>query len=295
MRQMYQMIVAFVIVVCFGVVRADAQRPVITSFHGNGALTWTNEPGGGLFSVEWASSLTGTWFDTWSDLRYVPVTGTTATVQVPIFYRVRRESESYGADSLTNTWFVTLQDPDVPYVYMVFDGAGTLNDFGAFDKGTPPGYYTVNSDGTFCLGLFIHPDSGPDSEGFTVGRLDSPTEGKCWKPFFGDRLYRVDESVCQGDWTGTIINTNTVPGTNNVAFSVLASGQVTNFIGFAPPVTGRMLSDSNGNVVAFFWTGETSDDREMRIHGTLSGNTMTGTYRNDAGGDGPHGPVNLNR
>ena len=71
----------------------------ITSFHGNGELTWTNAPAAGSYAVEWASSLSGPWHRTWSSLDARVTTSTVTTVSVPMFYRVVKIQ-----NSLLGTW-----------------------------------------------------------------------------------------------------------------------------------------------------------------------------------------------
>lgn len=279
----------------------------INSLSSNGRLTFTNAFPNGFYTVEWAARIqsvtnqngTSVWpwnadaNDSWDCLRNFAVTGQTATVEVPMFYRVRVQTNTYSTASLDGTWFVTFPyQVKNPYTYMLFDGCGTITDFGVFDKGTPAGYYSVHSDGTFALGVFVVPDSEPTWQGFFVGALDAPTKGRCWKHFYGEEIYRIDEGLCRGDWIGTMLITNGPPQTNDISFSVLPSGQITNFTGFAPPVIGRMLSDSNGNLSAFFWTGENNDDREIKIHGSFFGDNVAGRFRND--GDAA-GLLNLSR
>ena len=62
---------------------------VITSFHKNGMLTWSNLMANSTCHVEWASSPDGLWTNTWDSLNGIP-TGTNATLSayVPMFYRV---------------------------------------------------------------------------------------------------------------------------------------------------------------------------------------------------------------
>lgn len=62
---------------------------VITSFNGNGALTWQDGCDHGYHTVEWASTPTGVWYHSWADLINLAATGGTNTVTVPMFYRVR--------------------------------------------------------------------------------------------------------------------------------------------------------------------------------------------------------------
>ena len=61
----------------------------ILSLGANGRLTWTNSYPNGLYGVEWASCLTGPWQDNWTALKSLIVTGQTAAVDVPMFYRVK--------------------------------------------------------------------------------------------------------------------------------------------------------------------------------------------------------------
>lgn len=59
----------------------------ITSFHGNGQLTWD---GSNLtaYAVQWAPSATGPWTSTWEHLSWIAGSGSTYTAAVPMFYRV---------------------------------------------------------------------------------------------------------------------------------------------------------------------------------------------------------------
>lgn len=61
----------------------------ITSFHGNGMLTWSNVVPNATCDVEWASSPEGPWTNSWETLKEIP-TGTNAemSASVPMFYRV---------------------------------------------------------------------------------------------------------------------------------------------------------------------------------------------------------------
>lgn len=63
----------------------------INSLSGNGLLTWTNVAAysNGLFCVEWAASLNGTWKKSWGSLGGMIIAGPATTVEVPMFYRVK--------------------------------------------------------------------------------------------------------------------------------------------------------------------------------------------------------------
>lgn len=65
------------------------QAIVINSFSQNGVLVCSGLQTGTVFSVQWASSLTGPWQTNWAGLAGVAVSGSgTNTVSVPMFYRV---------------------------------------------------------------------------------------------------------------------------------------------------------------------------------------------------------------
>src|SRR5664279_4371833 len=79
-------------------VAAHAAAPVITSFSGNGVLVCSNLAPGSVATVEWASSLSGPWTNTWAGLDAVTVNSNgMISVSVPMFYRVR------GVAQVTNS------------------------------------------------------------------------------------------------------------------------------------------------------------------------------------------------
>jgi hypothetical protein len=61
---------------------------VISSYSGNGKLSWSNAQDTIQYSVEWASSLNGVWTNSWSMLSAIPATSSVYTVDVPMFYRL---------------------------------------------------------------------------------------------------------------------------------------------------------------------------------------------------------------
>ena len=73
-----------------GLQMVEAQTPVITSFQGNGQLTWTNGLNtNAIYQIEWASTLTGTWCRSFQNLNYIEAQSNTSfTVNAPMFYRV---------------------------------------------------------------------------------------------------------------------------------------------------------------------------------------------------------------
>lgn len=69
---------------------ALAQSPDITSFHGNGQLTWTNSDTNLFYRVEWSPSLAApdTWHSSYSSLTDIRSSNPSVTFAVPMFYRV---------------------------------------------------------------------------------------------------------------------------------------------------------------------------------------------------------------
>jgi formylglycine-generating enzyme len=86
-----------IMILISGSLGSQAQIPVITSFSQNGDLVCSNLPPKGVGVIEWASTPTGPWTNTWNNLAYVTANSNGVIhVSVPMYYRVR------GADSPTN-------------------------------------------------------------------------------------------------------------------------------------------------------------------------------------------------
>jgi hypothetical protein len=61
---------------------------VITSFHGNGELTWAASTNT-TYEVQWAPAPDGPWTSSWDSLTFIDSSlRTSVTVRVPMFYRV---------------------------------------------------------------------------------------------------------------------------------------------------------------------------------------------------------------
>ena len=71
-----------------------AQSPYITSFHGNGRLTWTNSDTNLFYCVEWAPSLAtaDVWLSSYGSLSDIRSSDSIVTSSVPMFYRVSGSS-----------------------------------------------------------------------------------------------------------------------------------------------------------------------------------------------------------
>lgn len=280
-----------------------AQQPVITSFQGNGQLTWTNAPGTNTFRVEWAGTLAGTniWKRNWWDLDYIPSTGTATTVTVPMFYRVAQETNVYDNTTLSNAWMLTASFLSIGTsgTYVLFDGHGLVIDSAGSSHGypgAPLGFYGVSEDGFFSS---IDANTVESSRTPLSGQMISPREGVVRHPLSlsGQSLLKVmDPGLCQGVWTGTVYQTSPSPMTNSISFDIDANGAVANFVGFTGPVYGDMfaLSASNGMSSAGFHTGEADPVNWINLTGSLSTDTFTGQYEG-GGAYGSAGNAILNR
>lgn len=78
----------FLVFCCFSATAGLASGVAITSFSGNGILTWTNAQTPSVCHVEWAPSLTSRWSCSWDSLSGILVTNPSCSVAVPMFYRV---------------------------------------------------------------------------------------------------------------------------------------------------------------------------------------------------------------
>lgn len=76
-------------IILAGCACAQGASQDVISLSGNGRLSWTNSYMDGLYSVEWAPSVTGPWKGNWTPLQGLVATGQTSTVAVPMFYRVK--------------------------------------------------------------------------------------------------------------------------------------------------------------------------------------------------------------
>jgi hypothetical protein len=180
---------------------------------------------------------------------------------------------------LASLWIIhTSEPPTGGSVYINFDGNGTITELGSHDSTSPAGTYSVTSDGTFSmvLGSATYP-----------GTIMSPTSA-----IFSDQHHSltnipldkvINTQAMSGNWTGTITKTSSPTKTYNVSFTVGSSGTVSNFVGLTSPVSGRLLSLGT-NVAFFVKTGEALGsyvDQLWLMSGTINGNTVTGTFKDD--------------
>ena len=266
---------------------------VITSFGGNGQLTWTNSPGTNAFRIEWAGNLTGSnvWNRNWWGLQYIQTTGTANIATVPMFYRVAQDTNKYDNAMFSNAWLTAVRGG----AYFFLDGGGHLLDAIGSSipsyPGGPYGYYQVMDDGFFSI--VVAPPPSYRSPTAIGGQLTSPTQAICQYPGFaagGDVFKVLNPGLCQGSWTGTLHQTSPSAATYSLSLTVDSAGGITNLTGFSGPIYGHMfsLSTNTGTSAMWFRTGESGSYNQVHIGGSLSNRTFTGTFGVDSpdiGGD----------
>jgi hypothetical protein len=189
----------------------------------------------------------------------------------------------YSNASLDNAWIIhvpALEDPaGVFWVYATFDGHGVMNVAGAFGVPSPAGSYSVNSDGTFSI------------TGMFSGALKSDSTGSIPADSSVNFVKVKNMNLCKGTWTGTFL-ANTA--TKNVILVVGDSGKVISCSPFASPIGGHVFAQA-GHVAGFITTGDPLVNNEswdqIRLHGTLSGQTMSGSVLVQ---NGPEGNIAFN-
>jgi hypothetical protein len=272
---------------------ALAQQPVITSFNGNGQLTWTNLPGTNGFTVQWAPAVTGPWSSNWLALDSLVSTGSQSTTAVPMFYRV---AQGFTLASMRGTWIFS--GGTQGNMFAIAQDDGILSESGMFIPRGPAGYFTVGAGGR-ATNTFVTTDTTITLPG-TFASANQITFDPPYTNFVVSRLQ--DASLCAGNWTGTLTQTNGpgMPASYPMSFSVDTRGLATNLTGFIGVGIGRMFALTNGVAVGFFFTGYESDNgvyNQIKISGTLVGDAFAGSYFTDSGNgaDAVLGTVSLTR
>ena len=124
--------ILFILAVCLLSLTSMAQTSTITSFQGNGVITWTNNVTNAIYRMEWASSPTGTWNNSWEPLRAIHSgTNLEMSAVVPMFYRVTTITEaeiltvSANPSTLNNDddlSVLSVSGGTPPYTWTILDG-----------------------------------------------------------------------------------------------------------------------------------------------------------------------------
>ena len=182
----------------------------------------------------------------------------------------------YSNATLNGPWLI-YQNPLTPYndslMYIVFDGNGSITDFGGF--GTFSGNYSVNASGSFTGNLIWDEGSYP-----LGGQLNSQNTAT-----MGDRvLHRVSNP---GTLSGTITGIlNSTCGSAFVSLTVDNQGNIIGATGLTAPVTGKIFTDLGvylGHIKTGVPVAENSHWNEFSIMGYYADNKLNGKVRLDAG------------
>ena len=277
-------------------------QTTITSFPGNGQLTWTNSPGTNGFNVEWAPTVTGPWSASWRTLDSLITTSTQKTVSVPMFYRVK---QGFSLASARGVWIMgDLPTPSRGNMCYIAQEDGILSESAMFNPQSPQGVFTVDTTSGKVTNTFaLRSGEAVAISGRFVGadRIALDTVPGVLTNGIASRL--EDASRCAGSWTGNLYPTNSATDTvtHPISFGVDSRGLVTGFTGFAGNPIGRLFALTNGIAIGFVYTGEESNGNplenynQIKISGTLSGNTIQGIYHLDEGNSLPRGTFTLTR
>lgn len=248
----------------------------------NGLLIWTNAPGTNAFVLEWAPSLTNSWTYATPPLDLSISTNTRATDSAPIippigFYRLL---QGFGPQVFHGAWILTTGKQ----FYIMSNGNGVITNIAVYNVATPAGSYSVTNNNGGVL-FTINTTGGSGSISFP-GQFDPPNDIKISVSGTSGTLAPVENlSLCAGNWSGTLTETNDPNGLNDYSIDLDV-----NTNGFATVSgdlfgTGWMfaLGPTNGVFSSFFHTTSTGNYDQFEIIGTLTGNTITGSFNTDSG------------
>lgn len=85
---MYRFFASWVLFFWIAPCRTFGQTVTVDSFSVSGEITWLDTYSNGTYQVQWASSPTGGWYSSWSNLTGKVATGGVLRSKVPLLYRV---------------------------------------------------------------------------------------------------------------------------------------------------------------------------------------------------------------
>lgn len=128
---------------------AMAEETVITSCDHNGAIAWSNAAVEGTATIEWAPSVFGPWHGNWETITDIPVTGSTMSAQVPMFFRVVQRKYA----PVTNNFATVAYDP-ADKAFYIANSNTYPSGYGTYQKNGPEYAFYVSqyevSNAEFC-------------------------------------------------------------------------------------------------------------------------------------------------
>lgn len=255
------------------------------TFNADNTITSTKSSGStssGTWAINSAGQLVVTYTGITETLTLISATSTTLTASysdpsasgtMTLTIGSPATGGSYSNTSLAGVWLLMSAAGNDP-VYFIGDGTGTMIDFAAYNLPSSAGSYSVQADGSFTMTI-----QNTNNPAIVVsGTLTSATTGSSLDNHgnVGTAIKVADIAACQGTWSGSLNDTTPLA----ITFSVDANGTITSATGLTAPVTGKMFCDS-GKAVAFFRTGATDAFGQLRVSGTLSGSSFSGSFDND--------------
>ena len=199
---------------------------------------------------------------------------------------------TYSAATLSGPWLL-ITDPGKT-TYLIPDGNGSIIENGMNNASTPPGTYQVQANGALTITL-----NTLYSGAFSMnGTMTSSTAGTLTSPGAGSIQKISNQAASQGTWSGTLTETGTST-VRNISITVNAVGTVNSITGFtaqASGIIGKMYSES-GKAVASLKTTDAGLYGQIRIDGTVTGNSLSGTCQtsSNSSSSGASGTVVLTK
>jgi hypothetical protein len=99
---------------------------VINSLSQNGQITWSGTSTGDVVCVQWAPTAAGPWYSSWDELCSIVVTSTVNRAEVPMFYRILKNTglPANIADKLTDRTSANVNPQAIRFVPPAGDGRG---------------------------------------------------------------------------------------------------------------------------------------------------------------------------
>ncbi len=268
-----------------------AQSPRITAYAPNGMLTWTNALGTNAFILEFTPSLTGAWSYAAPPLDLTISTDSQNTVSASVvspmgFYRLL---QGFGPQTLHGTWIVSVQGEFIGNIFASFDGNDSITNLGAYyfgeRYGAPASSYKISSTGGVTLTVISNSGGHGFSTNVLTGQFDPPRQFTlAGDQYIGTGLPVDKVSLCAGNWSGTLTETNDPNGLND--YSINLAVNTNGFVNLSGSFTGTgwlfALNSTNGVIAGFFYTTSSNNYDQFRLGGTLNSNVISGPFDTDS-------------
>jgi len=188
------------------------------------------------------------------------------------------EAECSDAD-LDGVWLALIAGVEVyDYaVWMIFDGAGTIDDMGAFNVPATAGSYAVAPDCSLSGEIW--------TDGYTpfTGYIHSDTLAEVDLGFGPFNLLKVsDVGALEGCWTGHFLHDAPSGLVYYVTINIDANGNIMSSTGFPAPVYGKIFTEQGYLAGLFQEVGPSPGPEYMLLDAAAYGDTvLAGTFDKD--------------